>query len=100
MEETIDLRELVAILAKGKWLIAAVTAVAVIAAALVSYLVMKPVYSTSATVSVDNGLVEEKELSDTDRYLKEVITPAIYTERIKNVEVIEAAIKEKWCKKL
>lgn len=94
MEETIDLREFVAILAKGKRLIATVTAVAVIAAAFVSYLVMKPVYLTNATVSVDNGLAEAKELSDTDRYVKEVITPAIYTERIRNVEVIEAAIKK------
>lgn len=94
MEETIDLRELVAILAKGKVLIAAVTVAAVIIGALASYLIMDTVYSTNATVSVNNGLVEGKELSGTDRYLQEVITPAIYKERIKNIELIEAAIKK------
>lgn len=93
MEETIDVRELVSVLWKGKWLIAAITMVAVIIGALVSYLVMDPVYSTSATVSVNNGIVSEKEVSGVDRYIKGTITPAFYTERMKDPQVIETALQ-------
>lgn len=93
MEETISLRELVDILLKGKWVIAAVTVMAVAAAAIASFWLIDPVYSVKATVSVNNGLIPGKEVSETDSY-NQIITPADYTERVKSPGVIEKAIQK------
>jgi chain length determinant protein (polysaccharide antigen chain regulator) len=90
MEETIDLRELVTILAKGKVLIAAVTAVAIIIGAIASYLIMDPVYSTNATVSLNNST----DVNEKNSYINKVISPALYTERAKAPEVIQEAINK------
>ncbi|OMP66626.1 Wzz/FepE/Etk N-terminal domain-containing protein [Domibacillus epiphyticus] len=92
MEETIELRELITIVLKGKWLIAAITATAVFIAAIASFLIIDPVYSSTATVSVNNGLVPGKAPAETDAYYNEVITPLAYTERVKSPQVIEQAI--------
>ncbi|MGX1982288.1 capsular polysaccharide biosynthesis protein [Thermolongibacillus altinsuensis] len=94
MEETISLRELVEIILKGKWLIAIITAVAVLIAALASFVLIDPVYSAKATVSINNGLVPGKQQGETDSYFNEIITPAAYIERVKSPQVIEAAIKK------
>ncbi|ALF08818.1 Wzz/FepE/Etk N-terminal domain-containing protein [Parageobacillus thermoglucosidasius] len=94
MEETISLRELVEIILKGKWLITIITAVAVLIAALASFVLIDPVYSAKATVSVNNGLVPGKQPEEMDSYFNEIITPAAYIERVKSPQVIEAAIKK------
>lgn len=94
MEETIELREIIEIILKGKWLIAIITAVAVLIAAVASYAMIDPVYSSKATVSINNGIFGGKASAETDGYYNEVITPATYTERIKSPQLIEQAIKE------
>lgn len=91
MDETIDLRALVAVLAKGKVLITAITVLAIIIGALSSYFMIDSVYSTNATVSVNSGVNGQKE---TDYYLINDITPAIYTDSMKDSKVIEQAINK------
>jgi chain length determinant protein (polysaccharide antigen chain regulator) len=94
MEETISLRELVEIILKGKWLITIITTVAVLIAALASFVLIDPVYSAKATVSVNNGLVPGKQPEEMDSYFNEIITPVAYVERVKSPQVIEEAIKK------
>lgn len=94
MEETIDLRELIEIILKGKWIIILCTIVAILVAAIVSFWVINPVYESKATVSVNNGLVAGATPQATDSYFNEVITPAAYMERIKSSQVVEQAIQK------
>jgi uncharacterized protein involved in exopolysaccharide biosynthesis len=49
-EEEIDLRELINVLIKRKWLIIGIFIIAVLAAAIVSFFVLKPVYEAKATL--------------------------------------------------
>jgi uncharacterized protein involved in exopolysaccharide biosynthesis len=49
-EEEIDLRELINVLIKRKWLIIGIFIMAVLAAAIVSFFVLKPVYEAKATL--------------------------------------------------
>ncbi|WP_046174536.1 Wzz/FepE/Etk N-terminal domain-containing protein [Domibacillus indicus] len=94
MEETIDLRELIEIVLKGKWVIILCTIVAVIIAAIMSFWVIDPTYESKATVSVNNGLVAGATPQATDSYFNEVITPGAYIERIKSSQIIDLAIQK------
>ncbi|OES44933.1 Wzz/FepE/Etk N-terminal domain-containing protein [Domibacillus iocasae] len=94
MEETIELRELIDIVLKGKWIIIICIITAVLLSATVSFFVMNPAYESKATVSINNGLVAGAAPQPTDFYFNEVITPAAYIERIKSAQIIEQAIQK------
>ena len=53
MEETIDLKEYFQIIRKRAWLIAIITAVAMIISGIISFFVLKPVYESSTTLIVN-----------------------------------------------
>lgn len=52
MEETIELRELVAILLKGKWIIAVTTVAAILCAFVISWFVLEDEYQATATIEI------------------------------------------------
>lgn len=52
-EEEIDLRELINVLIKRKWLIIGIFIVAVLVAGIVSYFMLEPVYKTASTITVN-----------------------------------------------
>lgn len=93
MEETIDLRELVETIIKGKWIIIVCTVAAILVAAILSFWVIDPAYESKATVSVNNGLVAGATPQATDSYFNEVITPVAYMERIKSSQIVDQAIQ-------
>jgi capsular polysaccharide biosynthesis protein len=100
MEEEISLRELIEILLKGKWIIVAVTAVAVLISGVLSFFVLEPTYEARATMLVvqpkieaansDNGVLsrylqsitESTQLS-LDTYVNLVKNPALL-DRVRN----------------
>lgn len=53
MEDEIDLRHLIEVLWQGKWLIAAITAVAMLVSGLVSFFVLKPTYEATTNLLVN-----------------------------------------------
>lgn len=52
MDDTIDLRQLIEALLRGKWVIAGITIVAMLVAGVVSFVVIEPTYEARATVVV------------------------------------------------
>lgn len=65
MEEEISLRELVEIILRGKWIIAAITLAAVLTAAVFSFFVIKPTYEAKSTLMV-SPLVQKNQESPSD----------------------------------
>ncbi|WP_264844427.1 GumC family protein [Caldinitratiruptor microaerophilus] len=53
MEDEIDLRHLIEVLWQGKWLIAAITAVAMLVSGVVSFFVLAPTYEATTTLLVN-----------------------------------------------
>ena len=68
MEETIDLREYFGIIKKRSKLIIAITVVAVIISALVSFFLLKPVYETNTTLIVNRSESKETQSMTGDEY--------------------------------
>jgi len=94
MEESIDLRELVLIIKKGKCVIAGVTYVTVIIASILSLFILKSEYSSLATISINNGIISGSVPSITDSYFSDIITPTLYVKRVNSTEIKWKAFKK------
>ncbi|MCL6587114.1 MAG: hypothetical protein K6T72_11500 [Anoxybacillus sp.] len=94
MEKKVELIGLVNVVLTQKWIVVGITAIAVLISALASFLLVEPVYSVKATVSVNNGLMPGRQLKETDIYFNEMVTPSVYVEHIKSPQVIGEAIKK------
>lgn len=92
MEEEISLRELIEVVLKGKKIILSITIIAVLIAAILSYFVLSPTYETKATVMVNSFQQEEGDTIST--YLAEIISPKVYTERLKSQELLSQVIEK------
>ncbi len=58
-EEEIDLRDYINVLLKRKWLIIGIVLMAVVIAAIISYIILPPIYQSSVTFKIAevNGLL-------------------------------------------
>lgn len=65
MEETIELREIIEILLKGKWIIALVTIVALVVGFVFSWFVVEEKYQSTAQVQIENGAQALTKLQET-----------------------------------
>lgn len=102
MGEEISLRELIEILLKGKKLVAIVTAVAIIASGIISFLVLDPVYEAktilmasginSKTQSQNGGQNIEELLDNMSQYPQ--MSLEAYKEQIKNPQILDQVIEE------
>lgn len=79
MEETIELRELIETVWKGKWIIAGLIAVFVFAAAILSWFVLPEKYESKAYIQVASGVQDSGIISS---YVAAEFTPVIFTQRI------------------
>ncbi|GIQ71262.1 Wzz/FepE/Etk N-terminal domain-containing protein [Xylanibacillus composti] len=59
MQDEISLREILEVLWKGKWIIAAITAVSVIITGIFSFLIISPTYEAVSTVRVDLSQLDQ-----------------------------------------
>lgn len=91
MEETIDLRELIETVWKGKWIIAGLTVVLVFAAAILSWFVLPEKYESRATLQIANEVQDTGIMSS---YIEAEFTPTIFSQRIKNETLMKEAFKE------
>jgi len=101
LEEEINLRELIDVLLKGKWIIVGICIVAVLAAGLISFFVLPEKYEASATIMVNN-MSKEAEAVD-DGSLGQLLgslteypsmTLETYRDQIKNPALLQGVIDE------
>jgi chain length determinant protein (polysaccharide antigen chain regulator) len=99
MQEEISLRELIEVIIKGKKLIITVTIIALLIAAILSYMVIKPTYETSATILVNNNSLQQQGAEELNTYLNEVVSPQVYSQRLKSQQLLNRVIDKhnlKW----
>jgi len=92
MKEEINLREVVEVILKGKWIIAIITTSAILIAGVFSYFIMKPTYESKTTILVNSLQQEQDSLLTT--YLNEIVSPKVYMERIKSQELLSRVISK------
>ncbi|WP_336046120.1 Wzz/FepE/Etk N-terminal domain-containing protein [Solibacillus ferritrahens] len=83
MEETIELREIISILLKGKWLISICTIIALIFAGIISWFLLEEKYESKAVVQISSGVQDAGIMSN---YVAAEFTPIVYMQRMQNVE--------------
>lgn len=91
MEETIELRELIETIWKGKWIILSVTVLFMVIAAIVSLFVLTEKYESKATVQVESGTQDAGIMAS---YVAAEFTPEIFTERIRNVQLMNQGLQD------
>ncbi|MFP3919807.1 Wzz/FepE/Etk N-terminal domain-containing protein [Lysinibacillus telephonicus] len=85
MEETIELREIIEILLKAKWLIGLVTVVGILLAGTVSWFILPEKYESKATVQIASNAQDTKILAS---YVAYEFTPQVFSQRVKNQTII------------
>lgn len=91
MEETIELRELVETVWKGKWIIAGLTVLFMLVAAIISWFVLPERYESKAIVQVASEVQDAGIMSS---YVAAEFTPIIFSQRIKSEKLINEAFEE------
>ncbi|WP_107942058.1 Wzz/FepE/Etk N-terminal domain-containing protein [Metasolibacillus fluoroglycofenilyticus] len=92
MEETIELREIIDILLKGKWLIAICTIIAMLLSGIVSWFVLEEQYESEAVLQISSDIQDTGIMAS---YVATEFTPNIYVQRLGNVEQNRKYFKEK-----
>lgn len=91
MEETIELREIIDILLKGKSIIAICTIIALLFAGFFSWFVLEEQYESKAVVQISSGVQDTGIMAN---YVATEFTPTVYMQRIQNVEQSKKYFKE------
>lgn len=97
MEEEISLRELIEILLQGKWIIAGITAAALLVSGVLNFFVLEPTYEARATMLVVQPEIETVSSDDNSalsRYLQSVaestqLSLDTYVNQVKNPVLLE-----------
>lgn len=91
MEETIELRELLEIVWKGKAVIAVCTIVCMLLAGIASWFVLDEKYESKAVVQVASAVQDTGIMAN---YVATEFTPTIYAQRIQNKPIMKQALKD------
>ena len=91
-EETIELRELMYIILKGKWIVIGITIFSILISGILSFFVIKPIYQVETTISINNKALSGLAVSSTESYFAEQVTPTFVMERIKSKTLVQMTI--------
>lgn len=91
MEETIELRELINIVLKGKSIIIVSTILCMLLAGIASWFVLDEKYESKAVVQVASGVQDTGIMSN---YIAAEFTPNIYAQRIQNKPIMQQALQD------
>lgn len=83
MEETIELREIIDVILKGKWVIAICTIFSLLFTGIVSWFVLEEQYESKAVVQINSGVQDAGIMAS---YVATEFTPMVYMQRLQNVE--------------
>lgn len=89
MEETIELRELIDIVLKGKAVIFVCVIFCMLLAGIVSWFVLDEKYESKAVVQVASGVQDTGVMAN---YVAAEFTPSIYAQRIQNTPIMQQAL--------
>ncbi|WP_421663824.1 Wzz/FepE/Etk N-terminal domain-containing protein [Lysinibacillus telephonicus] len=95
MEETIDLREVIDILLKGKWLIAIIVVVCILLASIASWLIIPEKYESKAAVQIASNAQDTEILAS---YIAYEFTPQVFSQRVKNETIINEGFQNEGLK--
>lgn len=90
MEETIELRELINIVWKGKSIIIVSTILCMLLAGIASWFVLDETYESKAVVQVASGVQDTGIMAN---YIAAEFTPNIYAQRIQNKPIMQQALQ-------
>lgn len=91
MEETIELREIIDIVWKGKRIIVLSTIVCMLLAGIVSWFVLDETYESKAIVQIASGVQDTGIMSN---YIAAEFTPSVYAQRIQNKPIMKQALQD------
>lgn len=91
MEETIELRELLEIIWKGKAVIAGCTIVCMLLSGITSWFVLDEKYESKAVVQVASAVQDTGIMAN---YVATEFTPTIYAQRIQNKPIMKQALSD------
>ncbi|MFC4410001.1 Wzz/FepE/Etk N-terminal domain-containing protein [Chungangia koreensis] len=91
MEETIELREIIEIVFRGKWIIALITAVAIGLAGIVSWFVLPEQYDSNSTIQIVTNPQDAGLLAG---YVNAEFSTSIFSERIQSKRFLENILIE------
>lgn len=100
MEEEINLRELIEVLLKGKVIIAAITAVAVLISGVLSFFVLTPTYQAKTTIMVNQPNIQPTESDSSVSIILDTLSqyPAMnletYRTQVTNPEILQKVISK------
>lgn len=86
MEQEISLREIIEIILSGKWLIAGITAIAVLVSGIVSFFILDPVYEARATLNITDNR-EEGNPNYLVKYVEQVTSHAVMTDTLNSLGI-------------
>ncbi|MEK5184004.1 Wzz/FepE/Etk N-terminal domain-containing protein [Solibacillus sp. FSL W7-1324] len=90
MEETIELKQIINIILKGKWIIAACTIITLLITGIFTWFVMNEEFESSAVVQIASGVQDTGIMSN---YIATEFTPTIYTQRIQDTSIMKEGFK-------
>lgn len=90
MEETFDVRQIMQVIVKGKWIIALCMILGLLTAGVLSWFVIEEQYESKAIVQVASGVQDTGIMSS---YIATEFTPVIFMQRIKNDAVMQQAFE-------
>lgn len=91
MEESVEFRQLIDVILRGKWVISIITIVAIVFSGIVSWFVLDEKYESKAVVQISSGVQDAGIISD---FVATEFTPNIYMQRMQNVEQNKKFLKE------
>lgn len=91
MEETIELREIIEIILKGKWIISIITIIFVLLAGILSWFILPEKYESKAVVQVASSV---QETGIMESFVATEFTPQVYIERLKNETIINEVFEK------
>lgn len=91
MEETIELREIIQIILRGKWVITLITIITLLLAGILSWFVIPEKYESKAVIQV---IADAQDAGIINSYVSAEFTPVIYTQRIQNETVMNTLFEQ------
>jgi succinoglycan biosynthesis transport protein ExoP len=86
-DDEISLREIIETVWNGRWIIASVTAVAVLLSGIVSFWVLDPVYEVTTTVMVNSQVDGEKTVANLSPFAEQVKSDFVIGKIVKKLEL-------------
>jgi len=92
MEEEISLREIIETLLNGKWIIAGITAFAVLLSGIFSFFLIEPTYQTKSTIMINNLNQSNGALNG---YLNDMVSTEKYMAYLQSPQVLQKTIDDR-----